>query len=279
MQVGLFCSSNKPHLWKGLIKTLSNNSVDWNLCIAGPNTPIEPLPGNVNFIQTNVKPAQCFFIASYNVKGDCIMQVGDDTTFSNGCLDNLVKLLDHKMTIVTPRVGSNKSWRVPSFDHYALSDPRGYPSSDPRSTSKDKNIRAKIIALDFPRPAGSMMYRDTFNSIGIDKNYVAVQWDFDMSFELISRGGKVSLSETSIITMMSCIPGHHKTFLSRLLCDEFYFSDMWIDGDTVRVNRKNTIDPLIYSKDVLKVSQGKKKPDLSQNPFRNKLEKTVSRWT
>ena len=94
MQVGIYCSSNKPHLWDSLYQTLSQNNVDFNLCIAGPYPPIDELPGNVKYIQTNVKPAQCFFIAANNVKGDYITPMSDDIIFSPGFLDDMVRLID-----------------------------------------------------------------------------------------------------------------------------------------------------------------------------------------
>ena len=211
MQVGLFCSSNKPHLWGGLIKTLSNNSVDWNLCIAGPNPPTEPLPGNVKFIQTNVKPAQCCFIASQNVVGDYIATVTDDIILSPGCIDDLYKLVDNKMTISSPSfvLGGEK------IDHHMFVDPRGYNASDPRSTSQDKNIRRKFITLNFPLPLLMFMHRDTFNDIGIDKHFVALYWVEDIAFELVSKGGKVIISDTG---NLSDFKGGG-ICLSRITCD------------------------------------------------------------
>jgi hypothetical protein len=271
MKVGVFCSSNKPQLWGRLCDSLSRNSVDWNLCIAGPYSPTELLPGNVKHIQTNVKPAQCSFIAEQNTIGDYVINVVDDIVFSPGSLDNLIKMVDNKKTIASSKVFGFKI-----MDHYNLLDPRGYPADDPRSLSKDKNIRAKNIILNFPLPTGAMMYRETFDSIGIDKSFIALYWDFDIFFELLSRGGKIVLSETSTVSL-AYSKGNPKSFMSRLRCDNLLLINMWLDGERFRNQRMKPINPLTYDADILNISQGKKKPDLSPEDFR--LEKTILSWT
>jgi len=286
MQLGLFCSSNRPHLWGDLIKTLSNNSVDWNLCMAGPNLPIEPLPGNVKYIQTNVKPAQCYFIAAHNVVGDYISHMGDDVILSPGCLDDMVNLIDGKMTISSPAFvphGDIKNKKTEN--HYSLWDARGYLDGDTRSTSTNKMHWGTIIPLSFPLPFFSCMHRETFDSIGIDKNYVAMWWNLDMAFELISKGGKIIISDTSY----SYDFRGSGASLCWIACDLFYYNDMWVDqaiiggaDKIVRTTRKEFIDPLIYNDTVLTVSQGKVYPPLSDKgeytvPRRKKV-KIIPRW-
>ena len=262
MQVGLYCSSNRPHLWGDLYEMLSRNNVDFNLCIAGPNSPVDPLPGNVKYIQTTVKPAQCFFIASQNIVGDYIMNIPDDMRFTHGCLDDLVKLSDKKMTIASARmlVSGEK------VNHYIWADKR---------IPKDLNGKRKFIDLGFPLPAGPMMRRETFDqSAGIDKEYVALYWDQDIVFELISKGAKVIISETSTNDEIK----GGKVCLSRISCDYLYLMDMWFDGDNIRNKRKKPVDSLYYSADVLKVSQGKKDPGQTGKAAK-KIIKVVSTWT
>ena len=241
MQVGVYCSSIRPYFWDNLYKMLSNNDVDFNLCIAGPYSSEKPLPSNVKYIQTNVKPPQCWFIAAQNTAGDYVMSIEDDSTHSPGSLDDLVKLVDGKMTLASPKYS-----RIIDCggSHYDFADKR---------VGKVKKQR-KIITLDFPLPVNAMMHRDTFNDIGIDKNFIGVYWILDISFELVSRGGKIIISETSVIS----------DFKTSGLCksggDYEYLTDMWFDGDEVRSKRKQPIDPLVYGDDVLIVSQGRRHP-------------------
>jgi hypothetical protein len=239
VQIGIFCSSNRPHLWHDLYTSLSKNNVDFNLCISGPRASEWSLPGNVKYIQTNVKPAQCFFIAEQNTVGDYVMNVPDDATLSPGCLDDLVRIIDNKMTIVSPyytRIIDQGS------SHFMFPDKR---------VPKIKG-RVKSITMHFPLPTCSMMYRDTFNNIGIDNSFIGVIWDHDMAFELVSRGGKVLISDRSTFSDLKT------SGLCKTGGDHAHLTDMWFDGDTIRYKRKNFINPLVYSDDVLIVSQGRK---------------------
>lgn len=243
MEVGVFCSSNKPYLWGNLYETLSATSVNFNLCIAGPYPPIEPLPGNVKYIQTNVKPAQCYFIAEQNTIGECIMMMADDVSLTPYCLDDLVGMMDGKMTIA-----SCKYSRTINLDqaHYWFVDKRV-----PKIEGK-----WKVITLDFPLPIGAMMYREIFDDIGIDKNYIAMNWNVDMYFNVVSNGGKIILSNKSVLSDLK-ISG-----LCKVGGDYNYLTEMWFNGDKFRHKRKNPVSPLVYNDTVLTVSQGRVHPSV-----------------
>ena len=229
MRIGVFCSSNKPHLWDSLYKTLSANDVDWSLCIAGPNPPIEPLPGNVKYIQTNVKPAQCFFIAEQNTTSDLVSMMSDDTLLSPGCLDNLSKIVNNKMIIASTK--------------YARGSPYLFRQ------------KGRYITLSFPFPTVATMHRETFDEVGIDKNYVAMFWDLDLAFELVLRGRKVVISDVSFSSDEKGVNRLCKGF-----GDYGYLLDMWTCGKKVRDKRKELIDSFVYTPDILEVSQGRKNP-------------------
>ena len=237
MRVGVYCSSIRPHLWVSLYESLSLNSVDFNICIVGPSAPMESLPGNVRYIQSNVKPAQCYFIASQNVEGDYIINIPDDVTFSPGSLDDLVKMIDGKMDIA-----SAQYTRVSRSSHWEFRDKR------------IARIKKKItfIALKFPIPVCSMMRREAFNSIGIDKHYISMNWDIDIALELISRGGNIMLSDKSTVIDIKTAGS------SKVGGDYAYLTDIWFDVDKIRNKRKVPIDPLVYNDDVLTISQGRK---------------------
>ena len=263
MQVGVFCSSNKPYLWENLYYMFSQTDVDFNLCIAGPNPPIEPLPGNVKYIQTNVKPAQCAFIAANNTNGDYVVNTNDDYFISPGLLDDLAKLVNmDKMTIASPYINRG-DFIYKKECHNNLWDIRGYPEGDSRATHENRRYAGTMIPLSFPLPFIPFMHRDTFNQIGIDKQHITDWWHIDIVMELVSRGGKSILSKTSY--------GYDfrsgKASICQIPCDLIYLDNMWIDEAIVngedkklRTTRKKPIDPLIYNDTVLTVSQGKVHP-------------------
>ena len=268
MQVGIYCSSNKPHLWGSMYQTLSQNDIDFNLCIAGPNPPVETLPSNVKYIQTNVKPAQCYFIAAHNTTGDYIMHTPDDVIFSPEYLDDMVKLISvNKMDIVSPgrSTYSNISHKT---DFCQIWDARGYLEGDPRSNNTNRKYAGTMLPLNFSLPIMNFMHRETFNSVGIDKNFIGMWWTEDVSMELVSRGSRIIVSENSY----SYDFRSGKTSLCQMPCDVLYFNDMWIDqavingpDKKVRSTRKQPIDPLIYNETVLTVSQGRVYPPPLEN--------------
>jgi len=269
MQIGVYCSSKRPYLWGGLYQTLTTNNVNFNLCIAGPNPPIEPLPGNMKYIQTNVKPAQCWFIAAQNTVGDYVMNIPDDMILSHGCLDDMTKLISGDMTISSPElIPHGNMINKKKENHYLMWDARGYVKGDPRDNYTNKRCTGTILPLLSPIPLLSFMRKETFNNIGIDKQYVAMWWNLDMSLELISRGGKIIISENSYGYEFR--GGGDKGSLCQIPDDIFYYNDMWIDqaiiggpDKKVRTTRKEPIDPLVYNETVLTVSQGRVYPPLS----------------
>ena len=244
MEIGIYCTSIRPHLWKGLYESLSQNNVDFNLCIAGPCPPTETLPVNVKYIQTNVKPPQCCFIAANNTKGEYVGLLSDDARLSPKALDNLLEIAIHeKMSIVSP------VWQILGGPeaHYSLVVEWGYQRPD---------NKVRTIKLDFPWPIGGLMKREDFNAIGIDNNFIGTFWELDMTFEFISRGGKVIIDKNSIFTETES--NSHLGAMSVGIGDYQKALDMWIDNDRVRPQRKIPIDPLIYNDTVLTVSQGPK---------------------
>ena len=268
MQVGIYCSSNRPYLWGNLYYMLSQTNVDFNLCIAGPNPPIEPLPGNVKYIQTNVKPAQCSFIAANNTEGDYVVSAQDDWVLSPGYLDDLIKLADGRKTIIVSPYLARGDFTYKDEYHYGLWDARGYPEGDPRATYENRKYSGSLIPLNFPLPQMSFVHRETFNQIGIDKQHITTWFYLDMAMELVSKGGKTIISKTSYVYDFRV----GKTSICQIPCDLFYLDDMWIDQATVggadkqlRTTRKEPIDPLVYNETVLTVSQGKVHPPILES--------------
>ena len=151
MEIGVYCTSIRPHLWNELHKSLSQNNVKFNLCITGPCPPIEPLPGNIKYISTNVKPPQCNFIAINNTTGDYVLSVTDDLRYSSGTLDNLADIILKNPNVITcpifKTIGNQEG-------HYFFIVERGWQRDDKTP---------KVIKLDFPLPAGALMRRKTFN--------------------------------------------------------------------------------------------------------------------
>ena len=141
----------------------------------------------------------------------------------------------------------------------------------------------KYINLRYPYPTSFLMRRKTFMDIGIDKNYLGSFWERDLSFELISRGGKVLIDSNSVLQEFNNDNSDDRLSLS---CrgDAGYMMYVWTEEKQVkspnevsinfkyppgnkliecqlRNKRLVPIDPIIYTDDILKVSQGHNIPE------------------
>ena len=238
-EIGVYLTSVRPHLWGGLFESLSKNNVRFNVCITGPCPPIEPLPGNVKYIQTNVKPSQCFFIAANNTMGDYILLSADDCRYSDGALDDLIKIITDKNKSMVSSVflGSCEE------HHIFTLDPSHYPHT-------------RSIRLPFPLLVSPLMKREDFNNIGIDRNFIALFFELDILFEFISLGGKTIVSENSSCTELA--NSLHLVNIANGHGDYARLVDMWIENDKIRNHRRVPAEPLVYNNTVLSVSQGPK---------------------
>ena len=247
-QVGIFCSSNRPELWLNLYSSLTYNDVDFNLCIVGPKPPIFFCPNRLTYIQSNVKPAQCFFIAEHNTVGDYVMNTPDDVMYSPGCLDNLYCMVAEQNNVMS---SAKYRCHTPHSAHNTFVFEGTYDSDDPRYR----------IDIDANIPICTMCSRSVFDNVGIDNNYLAVRWDIDMSFQLQSMGMKL------IICRQSTVGDFGAFGVSQQFDDYLYLTDMWFGEDEIthlpymRKQRKKLIVPLIYNDSVTKVSQGIRHPN------------------
>ena len=196
MEIGVYCTSIRPNLWNDLFESLSKNDVDYNICMAGPCPPIAPLPGNVKYISTNVKPPQCCFIAANNTKGDYIVYVTDDGRLSPGCLDSLSNIIQkEKKAIVSPTY-------INAEDLSQL--PIEWIDEKP----------SKFIQLDYPLQTFGLMRREDFNNTGIDKSFIGAWWCEDQALEFVSNGGKTMIDDKSTGTDIKSFGTCHLTLLN-----------------------------------------------------------------
>jgi len=246
MKIGIYCTSTRPHLWSRLCASLSHNDVDWNLCITGPCPPNGDLPENVKYIQTNVKPPQCNFIAANNTEGDYIMYVTDDLWFSNNALDNMIQIaIQQPKSMVGIIYPSN--FLIPTTR--PIDPPHLFITEFPWKTS---TLTAQTVTLSFPFPLFPLMSREDFNNIGIDKNFIGALWDIDMVFEHISRGGTTKIYDKGFVYDIA----NHLGDLAFSVGDHTKLVDMWFKDNKLTSKRKVNIDPIIYNDTVLTVSQG-----------------------
>ena len=81
--------------WLKIYQSVKSNNTNFEIIFAGPRKPNFKLPQNFKYIETNVKPAQCWEILYENAQGEYIMNIGDDLVFrTKNPLDKLDEELE-----------------------------------------------------------------------------------------------------------------------------------------------------------------------------------------
>ena len=94
VKVSIYGSWTRPDVWQRQIDSLKQNTIEWEIVIAGPNKPDFELPPNVTFIHVTPDPGpcRCSQIAIDNCSGETTMLSADDMVFQPFALDNAYKL-------------------------------------------------------------------------------------------------------------------------------------------------------------------------------------------
>lgn len=198
--ISIFASAHRPRNWMNLYDSIGENDVSFELVFVGPNRPQYPLPNNFRFIESNVKPAQCFEIAYRNSVADLIMPIADDCEFmTQRPLDRLYKCYQ----------ASNTSKTMVSC-RYCL-DGVKQPLDYHRYNTADAN--SPLMPL-----APLMTKKDIQHIGGIDKNFIAVFWDLDVIMRFLAIGGEVVFSDVFLNEDKGRSEGS-------VLCSEFWQHD------------------------------------------------------
>lgn len=229
-KIGVYCSSNKPDLWIPVYNMLSKSRVELEFMFVGDVEPNFDLPKNMKWINSAVKPSQCYYIAATRVDGNYLFNIPDDCTYNNGCLDTLLERMlanDVSKTITTPRYQKH---------------PQDFWGGG------QSNIML---------PVGSLCSRDVWNRYSIDKNFIALYWDVDMAMSLYSDGGKTIIcEEATICDDRFC---QRSTWNSFGRHDISYFYSLWTSGSEIlftrTIPRQNNFQEI---PSILEFSQGEK---------------------
>lgn len=176
--ISLFSSAVHPELWMRLYRSLSSNTVPFEIIFVGNNPPQFKLPENCYFIYSEVKPSQCFEIGSRYATGDLIMNFADDVVFSEHALDNLYeefnKLNDDKIILSCRYILEGKD---------IADECSRYWADDPSSPIM---------------PLTGLMKRKIWKQIGgVDRRFIALHWNLDIAMRIYEIGGKVILSKNA----------------------------------------------------------------------------------
>ncbi len=233
--ITVFAAANRPELWMKLYTNLSTSKTPFEIIFVGNVHPQFDLPDNFHFIYSTVKPSQCYYIAAHHSKGEYLVNIADDETFSDNILDILLKAYDDKTSIISPQL----------YSHTGEILAHGF-----WETEEDPIL-----------PVSSFMHQCLWKEIdGMDSEFIALYWDTDVAMQVYKRGGQVKICKDATVAERG-IRG-----LKGRLCfvkgDRSLFHSLWYNSNTgkFRDERKFPVTPFTWTDDIMKVSQGRTDP-------------------
>lgn len=211
--ISIIATAARPENWMRLYQSIGQNNVDFEVVFVGPNPPIVDMPDNFRFIQSNVKPAQCVEIAARNAEGELLLIAADDMLFTGKApLDEMLSIYrqqDDDLSLISVAVEGPEG--VDRFYQFDMSSP--------------------LVALS------PLMSADLWRRIGgIDRRFIAVSWDIDITFRVGLMGGRVVPSNVVIDAdqVMPDIPDSKGSILplETSATDRGFLNNLWeIDGE------------------------------------------------
>jgi hypothetical protein len=105
--ISLVCSAIRDYRYKDYYNSASlNNKVPFEVVFVGNRPPKDKMPDNFRYIETDVRPTQCYEIAMRNSHGQYANFIPDDFIFPPNYLNNLYKytlILDMNKVLLSVR--------------------------------------------------------------------------------------------------------------------------------------------------------------------------------
>jgi len=218
--ISLLASAHRTDLWLDWYKSIGDNQISFEVIFVGPNKPDFQLPDNFYFIESHVKPPQCWEIAARRAEGKYLLFLGDDVFFN---------LPDYISSDVFTRMRDPSGSPVTDISNFLAGV--GYSSTpNPLDTlytnflsyNTEKlmlSCRLVQILTDITRvydaachrpsgsyskevilPVGFMITADYYRYLGgCDINFIGLYWDLDLCFRVIEDEGITKLGNVWLV--------------------------------------------------------------------------------
>ena len=233
--VSIYGPAINVHFWSNLYERLCKNSISFELVFCGPETPPSNFPSNFRYIQADVKPAQCAEIARRHCQGEFLMVSGDDVFPNEGFLDNMYKThlaAGNENCVVSCRLRSRPGRKKSK-------SPINRLSTSYRFFFKQK--QSPYLALC---PFIKKTIVDEIQ--GIDRNFIALCWDADITLRVVERGGFVRFCEEAHIYELH--KPANRLSLRHAAQDKETLDKMWcMDHETAKTKSPTLFHPAVYN--------------------------------
>ena len=217
-----------------------DSQVPIEFIFVGPNPPTQKMPDNFEYIQTDVKPAQCLEIAARRAKGDYLIAGSDDERFNPNFLNRLysyIQRMDMHRVFIT-------------FRYSVYSQPR----------DSQLAIHIDIPTSSFLGVSGCYR-RDLWKQLGgIDRRWVGSYGDIDMQMRFYEYGMNPFLPPDCIIDEVMVnkkIDKKHSLYYRTSNSSRELFEKLWTNKDGSDRRRSSLVESF-DDKDILIKTQGEK---------------------
>ena len=179
--ISIFSAAARPENWMALYDNVADCDVTFEIVFVGPNAPVSPLPENCRYIKSNVKPVQAFEIGARHATGSLLMWTADDILFTSGRpLQNLYDVY----------VAQNDDKVIVSSEY---DRPVGWNHLGPEDVLGPDLLKSPEM------PLNGLMSTKTWSEIqGIDRRFIAVGWEYDLTLRVLAIGGSVVMSDVYV---------------------------------------------------------------------------------
>ena len=176
--VTIVSSAARPHIWQAWYEGIKDTNISFEVIFVGPSRPNYQLPDNFSFIETQVKPVQCWEIATRNVDSKYIVFLPDDLIFMK--VNSLTSLIEEFKNYSTDKL--MLSCRYLEGNHLW-----------------ETSLHQVPYHPDIYMPVGFIVDSAYYRYLGgLDINFTALYWDLDLCFRIVADGGITRLSNVVV---------------------------------------------------------------------------------
>lgn len=181
--VSVISSAARPDNWLALYSKIQDTSVPFEVVFVGPNKPSYILPENFEFVQTNVKPVQCYEVAARVARGRYLVPIADDCFFTTP--DPLTKLYNNFLLYENTKLMLS-----------CIYGRRIHPIPSTFLFEESFHIHAGDMVNKVYMPVGFIILKEYFRYLGgFDRSFIATYCDLDLCFRVVEDGGITALSD------------------------------------------------------------------------------------
>ncbi len=233
--------------WLKIYQSVKSNNTNFEIIFAGPRKPNFKLPQNFKYIETNVKPAQCWEILYENAQGEYIMNIGDDLVFRT---KNPLDKLDEELEIYkNDRILLGLTYKFRNVDQTK------------QQTFKINNNENESALLPMSPPLKKELW---YRYGRFDSRFICTLMEADFFLRMINDGYKV-VNSSVLVTEDKILEDNRK--MSR---------------DYMRIDRKLMLKLWTYKRDNKEYFSTKRNEPIKnfeKKTILTKSEKPTGRWS